>query len=56
MAEPFKRPKVSLREILDEIAADDAYSDTERAKAKSESLELEYREWCERQSKDVREK
>lgn len=44
MAEPLKAKKVSLREILDEIAEDEAFSDEDRERARDEIKELEYKE------------
>lgn len=54
MAEPFKSHKVSLREIMEEIAEDEAFSDEEREQAHRKMMELEYEEWCEQQIKSGR--
>lgn len=51
MAEPIKNRKVSLRDILDEIAEDEAFSDEDRELAREKVKELEYQEWCSRQMK-----
>ena len=51
MAEPIKGDKLSLRQILDEIVEDEAFSEEERRMAFEKSLELEYQEWRSRQTK-----
>lgn len=51
MAEPIKNHKVSLRDILDEIAGDEAFSDEERDLAQKKMMELDYQEWCKQQVK-----
>jgi purine-nucleoside phosphorylase len=51
MAEPMGRKKISIRKILDEIVEDESFSDEERELAQKKVMELEYREWCERQKK-----
>jgi hypothetical protein len=43
MAEPLKGRRVTLREILDEIADDEAFSDKEREQAGDKSKEIEER-------------
>jgi hypothetical protein len=54
VAEQVKYKKVSLRDILEEIAEDEAFSDEERNKAHKEIMELEYKEWCTQQDKQGR--
>lgn len=46
VAEPIKHKKVSLREILDEIAEDESFSQVEHDKALAKIREREYQEWC----------
>lgn len=51
MAEPLKAKKVSLRDILDEIAEDNAFSNEEMTIALEKVRELEYERWCAQQLK-----
>lgn len=51
VAEPLKAKKVSLRDILDEIAEDNAFSDEEMTIALEKVRELEYERWCAQQLK-----
>jgi hypothetical protein len=51
MAEQFKNPKVSLREIMDEIADDEEINEKDRERAQEISRELEFQEWCSRLKK-----
>jgi hypothetical protein len=51
MANPIKGRKLTLREIMDEIAADEEIGDKERERAEEISLELECQEWCSRLKK-----
>lgn len=51
MAEPVKNRKVSLRDILDEIAEDESFSDEERELARDKVRELEYHKWRSKQLK-----
>lgn len=51
VAEPIKGLKITLREILDEIAEDENIDSEEREKAVKEIRELEYNEWCLQQIK-----
>lgn len=51
MAEPIKNHKVSLRNIMEEIAEDESFSDEERHLANKKMMELDYQEWCKRQLK-----
>lgn len=51
MAEPLKAKKVSLREILDEIAEDEAFSSEEMDAAREQLKEMEYQRWCAQQMK-----
>lgn len=51
MAEPVKNRKLSLREIMEEIAEDESFSDEEREQANRKIMELEYHEWCLQQMK-----
>lgn len=44
MAEPIKGRKLTLREILDEIADDEEFSPEEREVAREKSKELEERD------------
>jgi len=53
MAEPVKNGKVSLRQILDEIADDEVFSEKERQQARDESLDLEFQEWKKAQKPDI---
>ena len=41
MAEPIKGRKLTLRELLDEIAEDEAFSDEERELARDKMKELD---------------
>jgi len=45
MAEPIKNRKISLREILEEMAEDEAFSEEDRRKSHEKLLELEHKEW-----------
>jgi len=51
MAEPAKHKKVSLRDIMQEIAEDEAFSDEDRQVAFEKVKELEYEAWCLQQMK-----
>ena len=51
MAEPNRNKKISLREIMDEIAEDEEFSDEDRQLARKKVEELDFQEWCARQLK-----
>jgi hypothetical protein len=51
MAEPLKGRKLTLRELLDQIAEDEEFSDEERELAREKVREIEYKAWCKRQLK-----
>jgi hypothetical protein len=51
VAEPANRKKISLRDIMDEIAEDESMGEQERRRAMEISLELEYQEWKTKQTK-----
>jgi len=51
VAEPRKEKKVSLRQILDEIAEDESFSGEDRQLARDKIIELERSEWSSRQKK-----
>lgn len=48
MAEPIKGRKLTLREIMDEIADDEEINKEDRERAQEISLELEFQEWSSR--------
>lgn len=54
MAEPKNKKKVSLKQILNEIAEDEEFTEEERQSAQRVARELEYKEWCSRQMKSNR--
>jgi len=45
VAEPRKDKKVSLRQILDEIAEDESFSDEDRQLARDKIIQLDSEEW-----------
>jgi len=51
MAEPIKGRKLTLREIMDEIADDEEINEKDRERAQEISRELEFQEWSSRQTK-----
>jgi hypothetical protein len=51
MAEPIKGRKLTLREIMDEIADDEEIDPEQREMALEKVREIEYQDWCERQIK-----
>lgn len=51
MAEPIKGRKITLRQIMEEIAEDETFSDEEREQAENKVKELDFQEWCRQQMK-----
>jgi hypothetical protein len=51
MAETIKVRKLTLRDILDEIAADEEFSDEERELAREKVKEMEFKKWSSQQMK-----
>lgn len=53
MAEPLKNKKPTLRQLLEDIADDDEFSEEDRRLAKEKSLEIEYQRWSARIEKST---